>query len=102
MTDAGTSRFQLDTAVPATLVVAGELSFDTASAALEAIQSALGDTRIQRLDLARVSRADSAGLACVLAVLAGAGRRGQVLEVVHIPSGMQTLAQVCEVDQLIA
>lgn len=102
MTDAGASRFQLDADTPATLGVAGELSFDTAAAALQAIHSALGDTSIKRLDLARVSRSDSAGLACVLAVVAAASRRGQALEIVHMPSGMQALAQVCEIDRLIA
>ncbi|NMW25055.1 sulfate transporter, partial [Rhodanobacter denitrificans] len=29
-------------------------------------------------------------------------RRGQALQVVHMPAGMRTLAQVCEVDRLIA
>ncbi|RCS29722.1 STAS domain-containing protein [Rhodanobacter denitrificans] len=94
--------FRLDTTTPATLGVDGELSFDTAAAALQAIQSALAAGSASRLDLAGVLRNDSAGLACILAVMAGAARRGRPLQVVHVPAGMQALAQVCEVDRLIA
>jgi len=101
VTDGGTSRFRLDTGTPATLAVTGELSFDTATAALQAIQSALSDARIERLDLARVTRSDSAGLACVLAAVAAASQRGHALEVESMPAGMRALAQVCEVDRLI-
>ena len=103
MTDAAAlQRFQLDAGTADTLAVTGELSFDTAAAALQAIQSALGDGRIKQLDLAKLSRSDSAGLACVLAAVAEARRRGHALDVVNMPSGMQALAQVCEVDDLIA
>ncbi|WEN16820.1 STAS domain-containing protein [Rhodanobacter sp. AS-Z3] len=94
-------RFQLDVAAPDTLVATGELSFDTAATALLAIQSALGNGGIKRLDLAKLSRSDSAGLACVLAVAAEARRSGRALEVTHMPTGMLALAQVCEVDRLI-
>lgn len=101
MTDMGAPGFRLDSAAPGTLGVHGELSFDTAAAAWQAIESALaGDGTVNRLDLAGVSHNDSAGLACVLAVIAEATRRGRVLQAVHVPAGMQALAQVCEVDSL--
>jgi len=95
-------RFQLDTGTPGTLGVSGVLSFETAAAALRAIQSALAAGSVARLDLAGVRRSDSAGLACVLAVTAEADRRGQALQVVQIPAGLRVLAQVCEVEPLIA
>ena len=101
MTSAVKPRFQLDTATPGTLGVSGVLSFDTAAAALQSIQSVLAAGSVTRLDLADVSHSDSAGLACVLAVAAEADRRGQVLQVVQMPAGMQLLAQVCEVERLI-
>lgn len=95
--------FQLDKSAADTLAVLGELSFDTAAAALQVIQSALETGQARRLDLTGVSRSDSAGLACVLAVLAGARRRGQTtLAITGAPAGMRALAQVCEVDALIA
>lgn len=93
--------FQLETGTPGTLGVGGVLSFETAAAALQAIQSALAESSVARLDLAGVRHSDSAGLVCVLAVAAEADRRGQVLQIVHMPAGMQVLAQVCEVDRLI-
>lgn len=102
MTAPAAAGFQLDGATPGTLGVGGVLSFDTASAALQAIQSALLAGSVERLDLAGIRHSDSAGLACVLAVAAEAHRRGQALQVVHMPAGMQALAQVCEVDGLMA
>jgi phospholipid transport system transporter-binding protein len=93
--------FRLDVDSPATLAVAGELGFDTAKDALQAMQSALvADVRISRLDLAGVTRSDSAGLACVLAVVADVRGRGRSLEVANMPAGMRALAQVCEVDRM--
>lgn len=94
--------FQLDVGTPGLLGVSGVLSFDTAAAAWESIQAALMHGALDRLDLAGVSHSDSAGLACVLAVAAEAGRRGQSLHVVNMPAGMRVLAQVCEVDGLMA
>ena len=95
------AAFQLDTGTPGTLGVRGELSFDTAAAAWQAMRVALAGGPVSRLDLAGVRHSDSAGLACVLAVAADAARRGQALQVVHVPAGMQSLAQVCEVDRLL-
>jgi phospholipid transport system transporter-binding protein len=102
VTSAVEPGFQLDTDTPGTLGVRGVLSFDTATMALRAIQSSLVAGGVARLDLAGVSHSDSAGLACVLAVMAEADRRGQSLQVVRMPAGMQVLAQVCEVEPLIA
>ena len=93
--------FRLETVTPSTLAVHGVLDFDTAAAALAALRAALDDG-VAELDLAGVSHSDSAGLACVLAVVAEADRRGQALQVVGMPAGMRVLAQVCEVDPLIA
>ncbi len=90
--------FQLDTSTPATLGVSGVLSFDTATAALRAIQSTLASGNAAQLDLTGVSHSDSAGLACVLAAVADAGRP---VRVVGMPAGMLALAQVCEVDSLL-
>ncbi|MDE3210910.1 MAG: STAS domain-containing protein [Pseudomonadota bacterium] len=96
------AHFQLDTATAGVLAVSGVLSFETAGSALGEIQLALGDGAIGRLDLAGVSRADSAGLACIVAVVAEADRSGRILQVIRMPAGMQALAQVCEVERLLA
>jgi len=92
--------FRLDTGTPGTLGVHGVLDFGTAAAALLAIRSA--SHGMDRLDLSGVTRSDSAGLACVLAVMAEAGRNRAAVQVTGMPEGMQALARVCEVDQLIS
>lgn len=101
MTSSREDAFQLTTVAPATLAVAGVLSFDTAAAAWRAIQSALAERAVDHLDLAAVSRSDSAGLSCVLAVAAAAAARGRALHVTRMPAGMRALARVCEVESLI-
>lgn len=88
--------FQVVQSTPDTVSVSGALTFATAAAALEAIRAALPGCQV--LDLAGVDRSDSAGLACVLAVLAPNGGK---LRVQHVPLGMQQLAKVCEVDGLL-
>ena len=93
--------FRLETVTPSTLAVHGVLDFDTAAAALAALRAALDDG-VAELDLAGVSHSDSAGLACVLAAVAEANGHGRTLRVVGMPAGMRALAQVCEVDTLLA
>jgi phospholipid transport system transporter-binding protein len=96
------SAFQLSTSTPGSLGVAGVLDFTSAAAALKAMESALSDRAIVRLDLAGLRHADSAGLSCVVAVIAEAARQGRPLGVVHMPAGMHALAVVSEVDRLIS
>lgn len=96
-----TAAFQLHRETPGTLGVSGVLSFDTAAAALQAIGAALAAAPVARLDLAGIERADSAGLACVLAAQAEARQLGRELVVENMPAGMRALAQVCEVDTLV-
>jgi phospholipid transport system transporter-binding protein len=90
------------TVSPGKLAVDGVLSFDTAAAALKAIRAAMAGGGVGELDLGGVRHCDSAGLVCVLAVVAEADQRGTALRVIHMPEGMQALAQVCEVDRLMA
>jgi phospholipid transport system transporter-binding protein len=99
VTEPAAPAFQVATTEPGTLGVSGVLSFSTAAAAMQAIKAALAAGSFDRLDLGEVQHSDSAGLACVLAV---AALPGKTLRVVRMPPGMQALATVCEVDQLIA
>ena len=96
------AAFQLQRTAPGTLGVDGVLSFATAAAALAAINAALAGEPVARLDLSGVRHSDSAGLACVLAVLADAAEQGRSLTVRNIPEGMHLLASVCEVEGLLA
>ncbi|HEX7324666.1 MAG TPA: STAS domain-containing protein [Rhodanobacteraceae bacterium] len=79
-----------------TLALSGVLTFATARRALAAGSRALDAGAQTRLDLAGITRADSAGLACVLALAAVAAHAGRVLHVVHWPDGLRALAAVCD------
>lgn len=85
----------------ATLALVGALTFRTAAAALTAGARALDAGRAERLELGDLVRADSAGLACVLALAAHAERDGRRLRVVHWPEGLRALAAVCDVEKLL-
>jgi phospholipid transport system transporter-binding protein len=93
--------FALTTKTPGVLGVAGQLTFATAAAATAAIEAALSDRSIQTLDLIGVAHADSAGLSCLVTVMAGAAKHGQRVKIQNMPQGLQALAKVSEVDHLI-
>ncbi|HET7268999.1 MAG TPA: STAS domain-containing protein [Oleiagrimonas sp.] len=86
---------------PATLALAGSLVFDTASEALRHIRERMDKGRHDTLSLDGVTAVDSAGLACVLAIMATARRHGGSLHVTHVPDDLMALARVCEVESLL-
>lgn len=85
----------------ATLALRGELTFATAARSLAEGGRALAAGTQTRLDLAGLTRADSAGLACVIALAAHARRAGRRLDVVHWPAGLLALAEVCDVAAML-
>lgn len=93
--------FQLDCTRPDTVLVSGRLSFATAAGALDALNGVFARGGARHLDLAEVESCDSAGLACVLAVLAEAAGAGRPLHVRNVPPGLRALAQVSGVAALI-
>lgn len=93
---------RIDESTPGSVRVSGELTFGNAAAALQAMGAAVARDGRSVLDLAGVTRSDSAGLACVLAVLAQSAERGRHLRVQNMPEGMHLLASVCEVEGLMA
>jgi phospholipid transport system transporter-binding protein len=95
------ASFQLDTSVPDTVAVSGTLGFATAAAALTALNAALAQGPRRRLDLSAVAGCDSAGMACVLAVLAEAASQSRAVQLTHVPESLRTLAQVSGVDALL-
>jgi phospholipid transport system transporter-binding protein len=101
VTDAG-APVRVDESSPGSVRVSGELTFGNAAAALETIDAAVARDGRSVLDLSGVTRSDSAGLACILAVLAQSAERGRKLDVHNMPEGMHLLASVCEVEGLMA
>lgn len=84
-----------------TLALAGGLTFTTAASAFAEGVRALAAGAQTRLDLGGLTRADSAGLACVLALAAAASRAGRRIAVVHWPEGLRSLAEVCDAVALL-
>jgi phospholipid transport system transporter-binding protein len=84
-----------------TLALSGELTFATAAQALQEGLRALAQGTRTRLDLNGVTKADSAGLACVLALLAQASRHEKRLAVANLPEGLRALAEVCDAGALL-
>lgn len=84
-----------------TLAVSGSLTFATAARALAEGNRMLASGARTRLDLSGLTRADSAGLACVLALAATASRAGCRLGVVNWPEGLHALAEVCDATGLL-
>lgn len=95
------SPLQVDRPDAGTLALSGALTFATAASALEQAGAALADGAPTRLDLGGVQATDSAGLACVLALLARARRAGSALTVANLPADLRALARVCEVEPLL-
>lgn len=85
-----------------TLALSGALTFATAAQALAQAGRALDTGAQTRLDLIGLTGADSAGLACVLALIAQASRAGRRLVVVNLPDGLRALARVCGVEPLLS
>lgn len=100
--NAAPAPVRIDDASPISVRVSGELTFGNAASALRAIDAAVAREGRSVLDLSGVSRSDSAGLACVIAVLAQSAERGRRLSVQNMPEGMRLLASVCEVESLMA
>jgi phospholipid transport system transporter-binding protein len=84
-----------------TLAFTGALTFTTAACAFAEGRRALAAGTQTRLDLGGLTRADSAGLACVLALAAAVSRAGRRPVVVQWPEGLRSLAEVCDVADLL-
>ncbi|HET9817786.1 MAG TPA: STAS domain-containing protein [Rhodanobacteraceae bacterium] len=84
-----------------TLALTGALTFGSAAHAFAEGTLALAAGTQTQLDLAGVTHADSAGLACVIALAADANRAGRRLRVTHWPEGLHALAEVSDVAPLL-
>jgi phospholipid transport system transporter-binding protein len=81
--------------------VVGALHFSTVSALLIAGVAAITDGRAAVIDLAGVTTSDSAGLALLIEWLSVAKAANQTLRFENIPSQLQQLARLSEVEELL-
>jgi phospholipid transport system transporter-binding protein len=81
--------------------VIGSLHFSTVSALLAAGVAAITDGRAAVIDLAKVTASDSAGLALLIEWLSVAKAANHALRFENIPSQLQQLARLSEVEELL-
>jgi phospholipid transport system transporter-binding protein len=81
--------------------VVGSLHFTTVSALLSAGVAAIEGGRADVIDLAEVKASDSAGLALLIEWLSVAKSAGRTLRFENIPSQLQQLARLSEVEELV-
>lgn len=92
---------RLETPEPATLVVHGELDVASVPEALRRAEVLFRAGLPERVDLAGVTRADSAGVALLVEWLRLARQQGRSLRFVHIPAQMRALIQVSDLEDLL-
>jgi phospholipid transport system transporter-binding protein len=81
--------------------VVGSLHFSTVSALLTAGVAAITDGRAAVIDLSSVTASDSAGLALLIEWLSVAKAANHPLRFENIPSQLQQLARLSEVEELL-
>jgi phospholipid transport system transporter-binding protein len=79
----------------------GELSFETVPPLVHRGRSLFESEGEVSLDLAQVTRADSAGVALLIEWRREAQRRGRTIRFENIPAQMQAIARLSAVDQLL-
>jgi phospholipid transport system transporter-binding protein len=81
--------------------VVGSLHFTTVSALLPLGVDAIKSSRAAVIDLAAVTASDSSGLALLIEWLSVAKATAHVLKYENIPSQLQQLARLSEVEELL-
>ena len=80
----------------------GRLDFETARDTLGRVSAAIeGAPSALVVDLAGVTRANSAGLALMIEWLGVARRAGREVRFANVPEGLRQLARVCQVDRML-
>ncbi|MEO8672224.1 MAG: STAS domain-containing protein [Tahibacter sp.] len=95
------AEFRLATGNAEVLALSGALTFATAARALQESRAALTPL-VRSLDLAGLTHADSAGLAVIIALSRQVRQQGRQLRIDAAPASLTALAQLCDVDQLLA
>lgn len=80
------------------IFLSGELDHATVGALREQAARLLHEAAATALalDCSAVTRANSAGLALLLAILRDAALQGKTISIGHLPAEMQQMARVCE------
>ena len=101
-TEAGSQPAAFATLAPGRFEVSGDLGFDNAARMLAEGDAAFGGIKIAEVDLAKVGRVDSAGLALLLEWSMSARESGRELSYRNIPPTIASLAGISDVAELLA
>lgn len=89
--DLGDGRFELS----------GEMSFRNAERILQTSEGAFGQYQSLEIDLSKVGKADSAGLALMLEWKAQVSQKAGDIKYVGVPDSLLAIARTSEVSELI-
>lgn len=82
--------------------LSGDLTFNTVKDLATEAEKLFGVSEsIKQLDLSAVERVDSSGLALLLEWQASAKKRGALLQILHAPADLVSLAKLCEAEELL-
>lgn len=95
------SDFELVRSGDGSYQLSGEMSFDTADRILKASEQAFQGHEDISVDMSRVTRADSAGLALLLEWKAQANIRAGQIRFSGVPDSIRAIAETTEVTHLI-
>lgn len=94
-----------DPAKPEAISLGGLVNFDTVNEGLETLSGLMTGSKPGgsgfTLDLAGVTKSNSAALALLVECKAIAKRQGVQLQFLNVPQGVWQLAEVCEAEALI-
>ena len=80
----------------------GELSFATVPAILRSSARGFRDSPEIKVDLKRVTRADSAGLVLLVEWLRESERVGKAISFVNVPEQLLAIARLCGIDEILS
>jgi phospholipid transport system transporter-binding protein len=80
----------------------GDLVFGSVSGLLKEVGSRFSGEDTIRIDLAGVTRADSAGLALLVEWLRESERRNKTIHFLNMPEQMRSIARVCGLERILA
>ena len=82
-------------------MLVGDLSFATVPALSDGLDIGSTDRPRISIDLAGVTRSDSAGLALLVEWLRESERLGKTITFLNMPAQMQSIARVCGLDGIL-
>jgi phospholipid transport system transporter-binding protein len=100
-TDAGSRPAVLVTLGPGRFELQGDLGFNEAARMLAEGDAAFGGLKQAEIDLAKVGRVDSAGLALLLEWSVSAREAGRVQSYRNVPPAISALAGISDVSELL-